>query len=93
MFLFVCFDFLHSSQQCFSHVGMGLPGVEPVLSSEQSANLNVTELIPCILAHLITISEILACDRKSYLTHVILPRLSHEGRTLVVLELTHMVVK
>ena len=35
----------------------------------------------------------LTLDRKSYLTHVILPRLSHEACTLVVLELTHMVVK
>ena len=32
-----------------------------------------------ILAHRIGISEILPCDRKSYLTHAILPRLSREG--------------
>ena len=38
-------------------------------------------------------TNILSWDRKSYLTHVILPRLSHEDCTLVVLELTHMVVK
>ena len=30
--LFVFYS-LRSSQQCFSHVGMGLPEVEPVLSS------------------------------------------------------------
>ena len=45
------------------------------------------------LAHHIRISEILPCDRNSYLTHVILPRLSGEGLTLVVLDLKHMVVK
>ena len=45
------------------------------------------------LAHQIRTSEILPWDRKSYLTHVILPRLSHKGCTLVVLELTGMVVK
>ena len=39
------------------------------------------------LAHQIRILDILSWDRKSYLTHVILPRLSHEGCTLVVLEL------
>ena len=32
-----------------------------------------------ILAHRIMISEILPRDRKSYPTHVVLPRLSHEG--------------
>ena len=32
-----------------------------------------------ILAHRIRISEILPWDRKSYLTHAILPRLSPEG--------------
>ena len=32
-----------------------------------------------ILAHRITISEILLWDRKSYLTHAVLPRLSREG--------------
>ena len=46
-----------------------------------------------ILAHPIRTSEILPWDRKSYLTHAILPRLSREGCILVVLELTHMVVK
>ena len=47
------------------------------------------------LAHQIRTSEILPWDRKSYLTHVILPRLSREGSqcTLVVLELACMVVK
>ena len=30
-------------------------------------------------AHWIRISDILPWDRKSYLTHAILPRLSHEG--------------
>ena len=39
-------------------------------------------------ANLIRISEILPLDRESYLTHVILP----DGCTLVVLELTCMVV-
>ena len=34
-----------------------------------------------ILAHGIRISEILPWDRKSYLTHAILPRLSREGNT------------
>ena len=46
-----------------------------------------------VLAHRIKISDILSWDRKSYFTHVILPMLSREGCTLVVLELTHMVVK
>ena len=32
-----------------------------------------------ILAHRIRISDILPWDRKSYLTHAILPRLSREG--------------
>ena len=45
------------------------------------------------LAHRIRISDILSCVRNSYLTHVILPRLSWEDCSLVVLELTHMVVK
>ena len=36
--------------------------------------------------------EILLWDRKSDLTNAILPRLSREGCTLVVLELTHVVV-
>ena len=50
--------------------------------------------VPDVLAHRIRISEILPWDRKSYLTQAILPRLSREGlHTLVVLELTHMVVK
>ena len=44
------------------------------------------------LAHWIRISEILPWDRKSYLTNVNLPRLSGDGCTLVVLELTRMVV-
>ena len=34
-----------------------------------------------VLAHWIRISDILPWDRKSYLTHVILPRLSREGYT------------
>ena len=38
---------------------------------------NIEDLI--ILAHWIRISEILPLDRKSYLTHAILPRLSREG--------------
>ena len=48
-----------------------------------------------ILAHQIRISDILYWDRKSYLAHVtcILHRLSCEGCTLVVLELTYMAVK
>ena len=47
-----------------------------------------------ILAHRIRISEILPWDRKSYLIHAILPRLSHEGfHTKVVLELMYIVVK
>ena len=45
------------------------------------------------LAHSTWIAEILPWGRKSYLTHVILPRLSREGYTLVVLELEHMIVK
>ena len=32
-----------------------------------------------ILAHQIRITEILSWDRKSYLTHAILPKLSREG--------------
>ena len=39
-----------------------------------------------ILQHQIRISGILFWDRKPYLTHVTLPRLSHESCTLVVLE-------
>ena len=58
---------------------------------------NFTENIICykvfFLAHQIRTSEILLWDRKSDLTHVIFARLSREGSTLVVLELTHMVVK
>ena len=46
-----------------------------------------------ILAHWIRISDILSRDRNSYLIHVILPRLSNEGCTLIVLELTHMEVE
>ena len=38
-------------------------------------------------------NEILALDRNSYPTHVILPKLSCVGYWLVVLELTHMVIK
>ena len=53
-------------------------------------NFNVE---PLFLAHWIGVSEILPWDRKSYLTHAILLRLSREGCTFVVLELTHMVVK
>ena len=45
------------------------------------------------LAHQIKISDILSWERKSYLTNFILPRLSSEGCTLAVLELTQMVVK
>ena len=44
------------------------------------------------LAHQLRISDILSWVRNSYLTNVILLRLSHEGCTLVVLELMHMVV-
>ena len=36
-------------------------------------------LITPLLAHRIRISEILSWDRKSYLNHAILPRLSREG--------------
>ena len=45
------------------------------------------------LAHRIRISDILSWDRKSYLTHAILPRLSRYGCTLVELDLMHKVVK
>ena len=45
-----------------------------------------------IIAHRIGTSKILPWDRNSYLTHVILPRLSCEGCKLVVLELMHMVI-
>ena len=45
------------------------------------------------LAHRIRIFEILLWDRKFYLTYAILPRLSRKKCSLVVLELTHMVVK
>ena len=43
-----------------------------------------------ILAYPIRISDIIFWDRKSCLTDVILPRLSREGCTLVVLELTRL---
>ena len=45
-----------------------------------------------LLAQQIKMTEILACVRNFYHTHVILPRLSHVDHPLVVLELTHMVV-
>ena len=47
------------------------------------------------LANRKRISEILPWDRKSYLTQAILPRLSRDRntRTMVVLDLMHMVVK
>ena len=45
------------------------------------------------LAQRIRKSESLAWIRNSNLSHVILPRLSQEDCSLVVLELTHMVVK
>ena len=48
---------------------------------------------PLFLAHWMRISVILSWDRKSYLNHDILPRPTHKGNTLVVLELTHMFVK
>ena len=44
------------------------------------------------LAPRISTYEILPWDRNSYLTHVILHRLSREDCTLAVLELTRMVV-
>ena len=47
----------------------------------------------CTLAHRIRISDILSSDRKSYLTHVILPRLPREGCKLVALELTPVAVE
>ena len=47
----------------------------------------------CFLAHLLSMSKVLFWDGESYLSHVILPRLSHEGCALNVLELTHMAVK
>ena len=59
-----------------------------------SGNVGLNPALPhtfveIILAHQIRISDILSWDRKSYLTHVILPRLSREGCTLVVLERRH----
>ena len=41
------------------------------------------------LAHRVRISAVLPWDRKFYLTHVMVPRLSCEGCTLVVFEITH----
>ena len=41
-----------------------------------------------LFAHRKRISDILSWDRKSYLTHFTLPRLTREGCTLAVLELT-----
>ena len=46
-----------------------------------------------ILAHRLGISEILPWDRKLILPMLFLPRLSREGCTLIVSELTRMVVK
>ena len=46
-----------------------------------------------LLAHQIRTSEILPWDRNSYLSYVILPRLSLEDCSLVVMELAHMVIK
>ena len=50
-------------------------------------NLGVafSHLFSIFLAHWIRISDILSWVRNSYLTHVILSRLSYEGCTLVVL--------
>ena len=45
------------------------------------------------LAHRIRNSDILSWVRNSNLTHIILPRLSLEDCSLVVLELPHMVPK
>ena len=41
-----------------------------------------------VLAHRIMISDILLWDRKSYLTHVVLPRLSREDYKIVCI-ITH----
>ena len=46
-----------------------------------------------ILARKMRMSDIVSWVRNSYLSHVILSRVSSESRTMVVLELTHMVVK
>ena len=46
-----------------------------------------------ILAQRIRTSDISAQVRNSYLTHVILPKLSHVGCSLVGLKLTHFVIK
>ena len=39
-------------------------------------NMSRNRYITVVLAHRIRISEILPCDRKSYLTHAILPKTS-----------------
>ena len=44
-----------------------------------AAHIFLVQNWPFFLAHWIRISEILPWDRKSYLTHAILARLSHDG--------------
>ena len=46
-----------------------------------------------ILARRVRMSDFVSWVRNFYLNHVILSRLSRESRTMVELELTHMVVK
>ena len=55
--------------------------------------LHVAEATTNILLHRLRIFEILPWDRNSYLTLVILPRLSRVDWSLVVWEVTHVVVK
>ena len=45
----------------------------------ESSSMSLLYIRTVILAHRIWIPEILPWDRKSYLTHAILPRLSREG--------------
>ena len=70
-----------------------LPQAAP--EKRRFASVSTAKSVSChyirypFLARHIRISGILACVRNSYLIHVILPRLSREDCSLVVLELTH----
>ena len=56
--------------------GRGLPVMD---RSTESTDAFVEVQDSCTVAHQIRVSDILPWDRKSYLTHAILPRLSREG--------------
>ena len=73
--------------------GMSEPSEAVNVIRRELSMLQDLVCINIILAHQIRTSEILPYDSKSYLSHIILPRLPRERCTLVVLELTCMAVK